>query len=95
MRASMIDVHCHYYPERYTQLMTRLSGPHQPRFRHPTTDAAEHITARLELMDLAGVRMQVLCPSSNYPYFEREADAVEAARVCNDSFAEVTHRYPD
>ena len=95
MRASMIDVHCHYYSERYTQLMTRLSGPHQPRFRHPTTDAAEHITAHLELMDLAGVRMQVLCPSSNYPYFEREADAVEAARVCNDSFAEVTHRYPD
>ena len=32
----MIDVHCHYYPERYTELMTRLSGPNQPRFPHPT-----------------------------------------------------------
>jgi predicted TIM-barrel fold metal-dependent hydrolase len=47
------------------------------------------------MMDEAGVRTQVLCPSSNYPYFEQESDAVEAARVCNDSFAELTHRYPD
>jgi 6-methylsalicylate decarboxylase len=91
----MIDVHCHHYPERYTELMTRLSGPNQPRFRHPTTDDPAQIEARLRMMDDAGVRTQVLCPSSNYPYFEREADAVEAARVCNDSFAELTHRYPD
>jgi predicted TIM-barrel fold metal-dependent hydrolase len=91
----MIDVHCHYYPERYTELMTRLSGPNQPRFRHPTTDDPAQIEARLRMMDDAGVRTQVLCPSSNYPYFEQEADAVEAARVCNDSFAELTHRYPD
>jgi 6-methylsalicylate decarboxylase len=91
----MIDVHCHHYPERYTELMTRLSGPNQPRFRHPTTDDPAQIEARLRMMDDAGVRTQVLCPSSNYPYFEQEADAVEAARVCNDSFAELTHRYPD
>jgi 6-methylsalicylate decarboxylase len=91
----MIDVHCHHYPERYTELMTRLSGPNQPRFRHPTTDDPAQIEARLRMMDEAGVRTQVLCPSSNYPYFEREADAVEAAQVCNDTFAELTHRYPD
>jgi 6-methylsalicylate decarboxylase len=91
----MIDVHCHHYPERYTELMTRLSGPNQPRFRHPTTDDPAQIEARLAMMDEAGVRTQVLCPSSNYPYFEREADAVEAARLCNDTFAELTHRYPD
>ena len=92
----MIDVHCHYYPERYTELMTRLSnGRPQPRFRHPTTDDPAQIEARLRMMDEAGVRTQVLCPSSNYPYFERESDAVEAARVCNDTFAELTHRYPE
>jgi predicted TIM-barrel fold metal-dependent hydrolase len=91
----MIDVHCHYYPERYSQLMRRLSGQDQPRFNYPTTDAPDQVEARLRLMDDAGVRLQVLCPSSNYPYFEREADAVEAARVCNDSFAELTHRHAD
>jgi 6-methylsalicylate decarboxylase len=37
----MIDVHCHYYPERYTELITRLSGRGQPRFPYPTTDAAD------------------------------------------------------
>jgi 6-methylsalicylate decarboxylase len=91
----VIDVHCHYYPERYTELMTRLSGSPQPRFRHPTTDMPEQIEARLQLMDVAGVQVQVLCPSSNYPYFPKEGDAVEAARLCNDSFAELTQQYPD
>src|SRR5215207_7391501 len=90
----MIDVHCHYYPERYAELIGRLSGTNQPRFRHPTTDAPDQIATRLALMDEAGVQVQVLCPSSSYPYFEREADALEAARLCNDTFAELTHRYP-
>jgi predicted TIM-barrel fold metal-dependent hydrolase len=91
----MIDVHCHYYPERYSELITRLSGQRQPRFRYPTTGAPDQIAARLELMDQAGVDRQVLCPSSSYPYLPDEADAVEAARLCNDSFAELTHTYPD
>jgi 6-methylsalicylate decarboxylase len=89
----MIDVHCHYYPERYTELITRLSGRPQPRFAYPTTDAADQVAARLGLMDEAGVQMQVLCPSSSYPYFPNESDAIEAARLCNDTFAELTHRY--
>lgn len=91
----MIDVHCHYYPERYTDFLTRLSGRPQPRFPYPTTDAADQLAARLELMDQAAVNLQVLCPSTGYPYFERESEAVEAARLCNDSFAELTHRYPE
>jgi predicted TIM-barrel fold metal-dependent hydrolase len=91
----LIDVHCHYYPERYTELMTRLGARNQPRFRYPTTDAADQLAARLRLMDQAGVQLQILCPASSYPYFERESDAVEAARLCNDSFAELTHRYPE
>jgi predicted TIM-barrel fold metal-dependent hydrolase len=91
----MIDVHCHYYPEPYTELITRLSGRGQPRFPYPTTDAEDQVAARLELMDRAAVKLQVLCPSSSYPYFSDEADAVQAARLCNDSFAELTHRYPD
>src|SRR5947208_16643576 len=91
----MIDVHCHFYPSDYARLIERLSGASQPRFGHPTTDAAEQVAGRLELMDQAGVQLQVLCPSTAYPYFERESDAIEAARFCNDSFAELTHRFPD
>src|SRR5207248_117871 len=51
--------------------------------------------ARLEMMDAAGVQTQVLCPSSNYPYFQQQSEAVEAARVCNDSFADLTRHYPE
>jgi predicted TIM-barrel fold metal-dependent hydrolase len=91
----MIDVHCHYYPNAYTERITRLSGRGQPRFPYPTTDGDDQIAARIDLMDQAGVTVQVLCPSTAYPYFERESDAVDAARLCNDSFAELTHRYPD
>ena len=91
----MIDVHCHYYPEAYADVLSRLSGPPTPRFRYPTTDAPDQVQGRLELMDAAGVELQVLCPSSNYPYFNNEAEAVEAARVCNDSFADLTQRYPN
>jgi hypothetical protein len=91
----MIDVRCHYYPERFTELITRLSGRNQPRFPYPTADAEDQIAARLKLMDQAGVQLQVLCPSSSYPYFPNESDAVEAARLCSDSFAELVSRYPD
>lgn len=34
----MIDVHCHYYPERYTEHITSRGRP-QLRFSYPTTDA--------------------------------------------------------
>ena len=67
----MIDVHCHYYPERYTELVTRLSGRPQPRFVYRTTDAAEQIAARIDLMDQAGVRLQVLCPILQLSVFPR------------------------
>jgi 6-methylsalicylate decarboxylase len=90
----IIDVHCHHYPQRYAETLTRLGGPPTPKFKYPTTDAPEQVQARLELMDAAGVQTQVLCPSSNYPYLRQEADAVEAAQVCNDSFAELTRQYP-
>jgi predicted TIM-barrel fold metal-dependent hydrolase len=91
----VIDVHCHHYPRRYTDLMTRLEGPAHPRFRHPSTDDPAQVQARLELMNAAGVDVQMLCPSSNYPYFHKKTKAVEAAQVCNDSFAELTRLYPD
>ena len=43
----MIDVHCHFYPSDYARLIERLSGASQPRFGHPTTDAAEQVAGRL------------------------------------------------
>ena len=47
----MIDVHCHYYPEPYTELITRLSARGQPRFPYPTTDADDQLAARRRASD--------------------------------------------
>ncbi|HEU5197221.1 MAG TPA: amidohydrolase family protein [Methylomirabilota bacterium] len=56
-------------------------------------DAAEIVT-RLERMDDAGVQMQVLSPAASPPYAEKEADAVAAARLINDAYAELAAKHP-
>ncbi len=38
--------------------------------------------------------MQVLSPANLVPNFENEAVAVEAAKILNDGYAELTHRLP-
>src|SRR5579883_1287253 len=96
------DIHAHYMPLEYMELMQRILG-HAPegmpvRGRsggHPSSDSQEHIDGRLRLMDAAGVRKQVLSPAGRGPVAEKEADAVAAARLCNDSFAELARRYPE
>jgi predicted TIM-barrel fold metal-dependent hydrolase len=45
-------------------------------------------------MDDAGVSMQVLSPAASPPYAEKEADAVEAARLINDAYAELALKHP-
>ena len=49
---------------------------------------------RIQHMDDAQVDMQVLSPSNLMPYLENETDAREAARVLNDSYAELAQRMP-
>ena len=49
---------------------------------------------RLAQMDEAGVQMQVLSPAASPPYAEKEADAVAAARLINDSYAELAQKHP-
>ncbi len=80
-------------PRRSTKLYGRPVGGFAP---HPDTDDAAHIEARLELMHDAGVRLQVLSPAAaRAPYGESEADAVAAARIGNDIYAELVQRYPE
>lgn len=45
-------------------------------------------------MDDAKVDFQVLSPANLVPYFESEAEAIEAARILNDGYAELTYRWP-
>jgi 6-methylsalicylate decarboxylase len=84
----LIDVHAHQFPERYTELMAR----HGRQLMAALTGGS--IEQRIEQMDAAQVNIQILSPSNLMPYFEGEIDADKAARLLNDGYAEITHRFP-
>jgi predicted TIM-barrel fold metal-dependent hydrolase len=95
----IIDVHAHYFPQAYNDMLMRIGGRSLPEAARPRTarplreDDAGSILTRLQQMDEAGVRMQVLSPAASPPYAEKEADAVAAARLINDSYAELAQKY--
>ncbi len=45
-------------------------------------------------MDEVGIDLQVLSTASSMPYFAGEADAVTAARLANDLYADLCRQYP-
>src|SRR5438309_9616760 len=64
--------------------------------RQPVTDHDRHVRTRLEMMDDAGVQLQVLSPAAGWaPYADDEAVAVAAATIGNDLTAELAGRVPD
>ncbi len=96
----IVDIHAHYFPKAYYEVLLRIGGKSLPEFARPLTarplrhDDPASIPTRLEQMDDAGVSMQVLSPAASPPYAEKEADAVAAARLINDSYAELAQKYP-
>ena len=96
----IVDIHAHYFPQAYTDLLMRIGGRSLPEAARPRTarpmrqDDPAGIVPRLQQMDEAGVQMQILSPAASPPYADKEADAVEAARLINDSYAELARKYP-
>jgi predicted TIM-barrel fold metal-dependent hydrolase len=92
------DLHAHYHPRAYIEAIqalpdVRRGGAMAP---HADTDTEEHVAARLEQMDQAGVGLQALSPAAGRaPYSADEVACVAAARLCNDQHAEVVARHPD
>src|SRR5579864_2292727 len=93
----LVDVHAHHSPAAYLEAMARLAGAERPRgwANLPHTDSDADVQKRLELMDEAGVQLQVLSHGIMAPYVQSEAAAIEAARACNDGYAELVHRYTE
>ena len=85
----LIDVHAHQFPQNYIDPIAR-------RGRQPLGLGADGQTMeeRLQLMDEAKVDVQVLSPANLVPYFESEAEAIQAAKILNDGYADLTHRWP-
>lgn len=90
-----IDVHAHYFPEKYLDLLQHFGSEMTDMVRHiGAGGGSEEMQARLELMDSAQVQMQVLSVSPQLPYFEDETHAIDAARTINDLYADLVRRYP-
>ena len=96
----IVDIHAHYFPKEYNDLLVRIGGRSLPEAARAITarpmrhDDPSSIPARLAQMDDAGVQMQVLSPAASPPYAEKEADAVAAAQLINDRYAELAQAHP-
>jgi predicted TIM-barrel fold metal-dependent hydrolase len=96
----IVDIHAHYFPKAYNDTLVRIGGRSLPEAARAITarpmrnDDGSQIATRLGQMDEAGVSMQVLSPAASPPYAEKEADAVNAARLINDAYAELGQKHP-
>lgn len=94
----IVDVHAHYHPRAYTELLARFPGASLGQFGgvpEPDTDDEAHIAARLAMMAQAGVGLQVLSPAGGRaPYTADREAAIAAARLVNDLTAQLVARYP-
>lgn len=86
----VIDMHAHYYPSDYLEFVAATDVPYGPAAPLASLDIEE----RLALMDRTGVDAQVLSISATQPYLEDASDAVKAARMVNDRFAQVCQEHP-
>jgi 6-methylsalicylate decarboxylase len=96
----IVDVHAHYHPRAYHEALSRMpgfgGGSGFAAGSQPVTDDEPHIQTRLEMMDDAGVGLQVLSPAAGWaPYSVDEAVSTAAARIGNDLTAKLVGRMPE
>jgi len=92
-----IDVHAHYFPLEYLDRLDLYGGSHVTGLiRRMKLDSAHFsgLEDHFHNMDRSKVDMQVLSVSGQLPYFAKENDAVDAARLGNDIYARIVRKYP-
>jgi predicted TIM-barrel fold metal-dependent hydrolase len=95
--ALRIDTHAHYFPTEYLERLDRYGASKLTATAHRLTvsnQESKNLDARLQMMDRGGVKMQIISCSNVFPYFEDEVNAVDAARLANDLYADLVRKYP-
>ncbi|HTC64211.1 MAG TPA: amidohydrolase family protein [Candidatus Saccharimonadales bacterium] len=93
-----VDVHAHYFPAEYLDRMEVYGGSHVTgliRKMKMDYSGFRGLDAHLRNMDRSNVDTQILSVSGQLPYFEKEVDAVDAARLGNDIYARIVREYPE
>lgn len=86
----IVDVHAHYYPREYLDLIGRPELP--VKGAAPLNDLS--IAERLALMDRMGIDIQILSVSQAQPYLSDAGAAANAAKVGNDLYVDLCREYP-
>jgi 6-methylsalicylate decarboxylase len=87
-----IDVHAHYFAPEYVETLSRLSGADaDARRRSPGPSLT--LQDQIGLMDSAGMDMQVLSPGPAVPHLADRDNAVAAARLINDLYADIVRTH--
>jgi 6-methylsalicylate decarboxylase len=86
-----IDVHAHYTPAEYLALLARARGSDPAR--DPILGIQGTLDERVDQLKEAGVDLQVLSLGQHVPHLDDQANAVEAARLGNDAYADIARGY--
>ncbi|MFF3322168.1 amidohydrolase family protein [Streptomyces sp. NPDC002889] len=89
------DVHAHLWSEGYLRLLESYGREDTATQRGlGAGDSPAELDARFTMNDAAGIDHQILSVSPQTPYFPAEAEAVIAARLANDVYADVVRDWP-
>ncbi|HLG69392.1 MAG TPA: amidohydrolase family protein [Chloroflexota bacterium] len=88
-----IDVHAHYYTNEFAERMDAWRGKPRNRGGNRVAGAGVTLQQRGEMLDEAGIELQVICVGAEQPYFpDNQANAVQAARFENDFYKETVEK---
>jgi 6-methylsalicylate decarboxylase len=91
-----IDVHAHYFPDRYLDRLERYGSQLTDVARHcNAAQAPAEMSERFVLMAKAGVSKQLLSVGPQLPFFDDPDRALSAAQEANDLYAEVVASHPN
>ncbi len=92
-----IDVHAHYFPSEYLDRLDLYGACHLTGFMRKMKLNFANLSGlddHLRNMDRSAVDLQILSVSGQLPYFEKESDAVDSARLANDLYARIVREHP-